>query len=262
MRFIRQIILLFCFLSLHFSYAQIHDSNMMDLNYDSINVINEPFLNPTNCPKLDSIIQFALNQRGKHYKFGTFGPNTFDCSGLMYYTFSQFGIQLGRSSRDQYLQGVKVDIVDIQPGDLVFYYRGKRSKNYIGHVGLVVSVDSSKNFTFVHSSTPKTGVRLDYSQRPGYVNTFVGARRIVHCDEMMSPRIIINENKTPEQRFTNSEKPNSGQNSSNTEKKTYIVKQGDTLYGISKKHKISVEQILKNNALKSDKIYPGQKLKL
>lgn len=240
-----------------FSFAQDDQLVPFDPYYNSTIVLNDSILVPTNCPKLDSIIHFALNQRGKQYKYGTFGPNTFDCSGLMFYTFNQFGIQLGRSSRDQYQQGIEVDVDDIQPGDLVFFYRGKRSKNYIGHVGLVVSVDSSKNFTFVHSSTPKTGVRLDYSHRPGYVNSFVGARRIVHCDEFVSPQIIMNDKKSLTENTTTISK----QKSTEVNMKTYVVKQGDTLYGISKKLKIPVEQIKKNNNIKSDKIFPGQKIK-
>lgn len=42
----------------------------------------------------------------------------------------------------------------------------------------------------------------------------------------------------------------------------YTVKRGDTLWSISQKSKISVEQIKKLNRLKSDTIYSGQKLKL
>ncbi|HPE40607.1 MAG TPA: NlpC/P60 family protein [Bacteroidales bacterium] len=257
MKFFRIITSIFPFFIIPFLFAQDDQFPPFDPYYSSDILLIDSLLVPTNCPKLDSIIHFALNQRGKQYKYGTFGPNTFDCSGLMFYTFNQFGIQLGRSSRDQYQQGIEVDVDDIQPGDLVFFYRGKRSKNYIGHVGLVVSVDSSKNFTFVHSSTPKTGVRIDYSHRPGYLNSFVGARRIVHCDESLSPKIILNENKS----LTENTTPVLKKNSTEEDMNTYVVKQGDTLYGISKKLKIPVEQIQKNNNLKSDKIFPGQKIK-
>jgi LysM repeat protein len=130
----------------------------------------------------------------------------------------------------------------------------------MGPVGLVIAVDSLNNFTFVHASTPKTGVRIDHSDRPGYANTFVGARRIVACSE--------NNFTLPVQTFENNVVENTNnivQNENSTpnttsKKKAYIVKQGDTLYGISKKYKISVEKIQKANKLKTDKIYPGQKL--
>ena len=259
MKFLRYILPVFFIFTFIVAYAQ--DENQLNQNQNLDTEVSNNFLT-TDCPKIDSIIKFALNQRGKNYKYGTFGPNTFDCSGLMYYTFSQFGIQLGRSSRDQYLQGIKVELNEIQPGDLVFFLRGRRSINYIGHVGLVVSVDSNHNFTFVHSSTPKTGVRIDYSNRPGYVNTFVGARRIIHCDDPMTPTIHLSEsNNVITQNTAEPIKENSTKKGSSS-KKYHVVKQGDTLYGISKKYKIPVDQILKKNQLKSDKIYPGQKLKL
>lgn len=259
MNFLRYLLPVFFQITIFFAYSQ--NGNVQTQNQNVDTVVSTNFTH-TNCPKLDSIIHFALNQRGKNYKYGTFGPNTFDCSGLMYYTFSQFGIQLGRSSRDQYLQGTKVELNDIQPGDLVFFIRGRRSRNYIGHVGLVISVDSNHNFSFVHSSTPKTGVRIDYSNRPGYVNTFVGARRIINCDNPSTPFICLSE--TNSKSTENPKIPTVENNSkkSTVIKKYHIVKQGDTLYGISKKYNIPVDQILKKNQLKSDKIYPGQKLKI
>lgn len=44
--------------------------------------------------------------------------------------------------------------------------------------------------------------------------------------------------------------------------KTYIVKQGDTLWDIAQKHNVSVEQIKKINKLKSDKLKPGSVLEI
>lgn len=44
--------------------------------------------------------------------------------------------------------------------------------------------------------------------------------------------------------------------------KIYVVKQGDTLYGISKKTNVSVENLMKINRLSSELLQIGQKLKL
>ena len=46
----------------------------------------------------------------------------------------------------------------------------------------------------------------------------------------------------------------------NTPTKTYVVKSGDTLSGIAKKYKTTVDAIKKANGLKSDLIKPDQKL--
>lgn len=259
--FLRKILLVFTFLiSFFVSFSQVNELDKMVETGDSIAIASNFNYQSTNCPKLDSIIHYAMAQRGKKYKYATFGPNTFDCSGLMYHTFNTFNINIGRSSRDQFLEGVKVDMKDIKPGDLVFFYRGRKSKKYIGHVGMVVAVDSNKNFTFVHSSSPKYGVRLDYSTKSGYASTFVGARRIIDCGNSSF------ENSTYQTSVTSQSQTStpltSQQNNTSTGNKTkhYVVKQGDTLSAISRKYKVSVQNIQKWNKLKSDKIFPGQKL--
>jgi len=42
--------------------------------------------------------------------------------------------------------------------------------------------------------------------------------------------------------------------------KTYIVKDGDTLFDIARRHNISLEKLMKVNDLSTDVIYPGQRL--
>ena len=206
-----------------------------------------------NCAKIDSIVKMALSKKGCAYKYGSTGPNAFDCSGLMYYTFKQFGITLLRSSKDQYTMGVPVKEEDIQRGDLVFFKRGKD----IGHVGMVFEVDSNGDYHFVHASTYKTGVRVDKSTREGYTRTFVGARRLIDCN---NPDVLLSSKKE-----TDNASGNTTKNVVQTPAKkltTYRVKQGDTLYAISKKHKVSINDIKKWNKLTSDKLSIGQQLKI
>lgn len=113
-----------------------------------VSTANKPIIEgDRGCSLIDSIIDFAKTKLGCAYRSGGTGPSSFDCSGFMYYTFDHFGIKLGRSSRDQIMMGQKVAKQDVRPGDLVFWYRGK---GYVGHSGMVVSVDSLHNFTFIH----------------------------------------------------------------------------------------------------------------
>ena len=42
----------------------------------------------------------------------------------------------------------------------------------------------------------------------------------------------------------------------------YVVKKGDTLYSISKKHNTSIDEIKKKNKLKNDQLNVGQRLKI
>ena len=69
---------------------------------------------------------FALSQRGKPYQWSTEGPNTYDCSGLMYAAYHQAAagdFPLVRVARDQYWQthNKVVDRYSLLPGDLLFF---------------------------------------------------------------------------------------------------------------------------------------------
>ncbi len=267
----KNIFLLILFLGIFFmgipiAYSKIDLSESIVMNKDNLDD-GSFYSDNSDCPKLDSIIQFAMNQIGKRYKYGSIGPNRFDCSGLIYYTFQNFDIELGRSSRDQYLEGVEVHPDDIQRGDLVFFYRGR--KGHIGHVGMVVEVDSNKNFIFIHSSSGSSAVRLDHSTLAAYSSSFVGARRIVPCDYIpVAKRDPISEPQT-NQTIASTEEVVTIQEDvppppPPTKKKSefHYVKSGDSLYAIGKRYGVSVESIMKWNNLKSDKIYPGQKLRV
>jgi cell wall-associated NlpC family hydrolase len=74
-------------------------------------------------PQAIQALEFALAQRGKPYVWSTEGPNTYDCSGLMYAAYGSVGFQLMRVSRDQYWQtrNKVVDRYSLLPGDLLFF---------------------------------------------------------------------------------------------------------------------------------------------
>ena len=245
------------------------DTTMTKIDIGEDEVITK--IEYVSCARIDSIVEMALSKKGCSYKYGSAGPNTFDCSGLMYYTFSQFGIALLRSSKDQYTMGIPVKRKDIRRGDLVFFKRGKAA---VGHVGIVLETDTNGNYYFVHASTYNTGVRVDYSTREGYANTFVGARRLIDCD---NPDLLLSS-KNREiaylfdtigqlEQVSTETSPTQDTTVQTTEIKenkavTYKVKQGDTLYAIAKKYKVSVNDIKKWNKLKSDKLNIDQRLKI
>jgi cell wall-associated NlpC family hydrolase len=68
------------------------------------------------------VIQAALSRIGSPYSWGAAGPNAFDCSGLVMWSFQQAGISLPHSSQALAAGGQPVALSDIQPGDLVTYY--------------------------------------------------------------------------------------------------------------------------------------------
>lgn len=119
----------------------------------------------------------AKSLLGKRYVSGGSGPNSFDCSGLMYYIYKQLGHPIARGSSSQYYNsGYFVSTSEMQPGDLIFFFnpRNDRSGGTLPttHVGMYVG-----NGQFIHASTNSYRVQYDsiYGHYAAYI---VGAKRI------------------------------------------------------------------------------------
>jgi cell wall-associated NlpC family hydrolase len=69
-------------------------------------------------------VRAALSRLGRPYVWGATGPNQFDCSGLVQWSYRQAGINLDRTTYDQIDDGVPVPPSQIRPGDLVFPHSG------------------------------------------------------------------------------------------------------------------------------------------
>jgi cell wall-associated NlpC family hydrolase len=121
------------------------------------------------------IADYARQFLGYRYIYGAASPRIggFDCSGLTYYVFRQFGYSISRTASQQYKNnGVSVAKSDLQPGDLVFFSRnGGRS---VTHVGLYYG-----DGKFVNASTERTGVILSSLESGWYEKTWYGAKRII-----------------------------------------------------------------------------------
>jgi len=78
-------------------------------------------------------VSLAAAQRGKPYRWGSTGPSSFDCSGLVTYIFkTQLGKNVPRTSAAQAAALPKVSQAAKRPGDLIFSgYRGR-----VSHVGI------------------------------------------------------------------------------------------------------------------------------
>lgn len=102
-----------------------------------------------------SVVDVALAQVGKEYVYGTAGPNTFDCSGLVSYSYAQVGYSITHWSQGQFnLVQSKGHLVrsasSLKPGDLVFW---GYSASSIYHVGIYIG-----GGRYVHASMPGVGV--------------------------------------------------------------------------------------------------------
>ena len=83
-------------------------------------------------------IAYAEQQLGKPYLWGGTGPDAFDCSGLVMMAYRAAGIDLPRTSEEQWARGPRVSSSQARPGDLVFFAGSDGTVKSPGHVGLVI----------------------------------------------------------------------------------------------------------------------------
>ena len=83
-------------------------------------------------------IQFAQQQLGKPYLGGGTGPDAFDCSGLVMMAYRAAGINIARTSQQQWASEPKVPPAQVAAGDLVFFAGADGTPTAPGHVGLVI----------------------------------------------------------------------------------------------------------------------------
>lgn len=112
-------------------------------------------------PGASRVVQLALNQTGKRYVWGAKGPEVFDCSGLMTWSYAQINIRIPQGTAGQWPGMRSVSASEIQPGDLIFF--AVASAGRIDHVGMLVGdVNGDGKWDMVHASAPCCGVRVEY----------------------------------------------------------------------------------------------------
>jgi hypothetical protein len=85
-----------------------------------------------------SAIGFAEQQLGKPYQWGGTGPDSYDCSGLVMMAYRAAGIDIPRTSQQQWAWGPRISPSQVQPGDLVFFAGADGTRAAPGHVGMVI----------------------------------------------------------------------------------------------------------------------------
>jgi cell wall-associated NlpC family hydrolase len=119
-------------------------------------------------PYGDAAIAAALSKLGRPYVWGAEGPDTFDCSGLVQWSYAQAGLSLPRLADDQYFAATPVPLSDLKPGDLLVYAYDVHDASTIHHITMYLG-----NGQMVHA--PHTGdvVRV----APVYLDGLYGAAR-------------------------------------------------------------------------------------
>lgn len=129
----------------------------------------------------DTLLDFAKKQLGVKYCYAQSSPaKGFDCSGFVYYVFSHFGIKVPRASMDYEYAGRKIRLDSCRKGDVIVFTGTNIRNRAPGHVGIIVSNDSS-GIVFIHSSSghKRIGVILtSYSQSAYYQSRFIKVVRL------------------------------------------------------------------------------------
>ena len=94
-----------------------------------------------------TIVSIAMQYLGSPYAYGGASPAGFDCSGFTQFVFANVGVSLAHSSSAQGRLTAIAPEAAIA-GDLIILDGG-------GHVGIWLG-----DGTFIHASTPSTGVKI------------------------------------------------------------------------------------------------------
>jgi peptidoglycan DL-endopeptidase CwlO len=107
------------------------------------------------------VIAYAEGQMGKPYQWGGTGPDAFDCSGLVMMAYRQAGVDIPRTSEEQWAWGPRIQPGHEEPGDLVFFAGADGTRANPGHVGLVIGkgkmVEAYATGTTIRISSYGTG---------------------------------------------------------------------------------------------------------
>lgn len=115
------------------------------------------------------IIASVLSWQGISYKWGGRTRAGVDCSGLVQRVFMENGVQLPRTSYEQFRMGVGIPKGNLEPGDLVFFNTNGAGAS---HVGLFLG-----NGQFI--SATKNCVEIQSLDQPYWAKTYRGSRRVI-----------------------------------------------------------------------------------
>ena len=117
-----------------------------------------------------ALAELALAFRGVPYRLGGADPAGFDCSGLVRYVFTQFGILVPRVVEQQWQVGDRIKPKNIKAGDLLFF-----STNGPGASHVAIALDDTR---FVHAPNSAGVVRVEARTSVYWGSRYLGARRV------------------------------------------------------------------------------------
>ena len=128
----------------------------------------------TNSSSVSRFLSAAQSHMGSKYVWGGSGPSVFDCSGFVYYSLREAGVNVSRLSAAGYSQTSSWQTISsigsLQPGDLLFWRTDRAS---IGHTGIYLGGGQ-----FIHASSSQGKVVISSIHTNYWTNNFVRAKRV------------------------------------------------------------------------------------
>lgn len=125
---------------------------------------------------IDAMIDCAEAQLGKRYVLGDEGPNTFDCSGLVYYCLTKAGVSTSRYSAKNFARVDKWTLIssmsDLKRGDLLFF-TDDDAGGVVTHTGIYIGGGTMIDASSSNGKVVKRSCTTSY-----WTRNFVCARRV------------------------------------------------------------------------------------
>jgi cell wall-associated NlpC family hydrolase len=118
---------------------------------------------------VDKLIETAKSLQGVPYKYGGTTTSGFDCSGYTQYVFDKHGVDLPRTTVDQWNEATVVAVPE--KGDLVFFETYKAGPS---HVGIFIG-----NNEFIHASSSK-GVTISNMDNVYFEPRYLGVKSVIN----------------------------------------------------------------------------------
>ncbi|MDR3073764.1 MAG: C40 family peptidase [Deltaproteobacteria bacterium] len=119
-----------------------------------------------------AVVATARSQLGVPYKYGGVSPKTgFDCSGLIYWSYGQYGFRVPRQAGEQAGAGKAVKKSQLRQGDILVFRISARS-------GIHTALYSG-NGNFIHSPSTGKKIREDNMNDEYWKRRYVSARRVL-----------------------------------------------------------------------------------
>jgi len=112
----------------------------------------------------------AMKQVGDPYVWGATGPNAFDCSGLVYYSYRHAGVSVPRTSSEQAGATRHISRKAMRPGDLMFF----ANSGGVYHVAIFLHWGSGHQAVMLQAPKPGENVQV---ARPWTSHWFAGTLR-------------------------------------------------------------------------------------